>query len=147
FTTQVPGEAVIVVGNPDLRPARGIRIQDNCLTGGGRGVFLIGALADVHITGNLVGNCAVAGLPIQDLAPSSRGLLLANNTMLRCGFAFRLWDYAPYKTYSHGQVELANNIFAEAHYGDLYFALAEKGDKNIHSGDGRALLKLWDIHH
>jgi hypothetical protein len=120
----------------------GIAVRDCRLWGGHRGIHVVGAIARLQLTGNLLWNWDQAAIQFQDLDASARSVLLANNTACDSGSCLRIWDNPPYKKLEAGQVELANNLFFNGEDGDLLFILAEN-NRPVGPGDLTALTKLW----
>src|SRR5207248_289418 len=104
-------DGINIIGRFEKEPASGICIRSNRISNSNRGIFLTGALRDVHVSSNLLVNCPASGVQIEDLSPISRGLLVANNTALGGGSAFRVWNNVPNQDPVGGQVEVANNLF------------------------------------
>jgi serine/threonine-protein kinase len=128
--------------------SRGIRIEDNRILGGNRGILLRRRLGDVHVTGNLVSNCLLTAIEFFDLSGDSRGLLLANNTLFGPNPGFRIWENLPLEKYAAGQVEWCNNLLLGALYNDIGFLVSEDGNTGKWVGArGRELAGLWRFHH
>jgi serine/threonine protein kinase len=140
-------DAISVVGNMDGDPAGGICIRSNRIFSCQHGVNLHGGLRGAHVVGNLIANCLASAVQVEDLSPSSRGLLVANNTAFGGQSAFRVWDTFPYEKPVTGQVEVANNLFFAASYGDVAYILDPGRGGPQSPGNGTALLKLWRFHH
>src|SRR5262249_45374684 len=77
------------VGPGKGAPCRGVLIHSNRISGGQKGILLMGSITDAQVTGNLVWGCSVAGIQIEDPASSSGRTLIANNTIFDSGPAFR----------------------------------------------------------
>jgi hypothetical protein len=140
-------DGIGVIGSLEKEPAGWICIRSNRVFRSQRGINLHGNLRDIHIAGNLVVGCAACGIQLEDLSPSSHGLLVDNNTAFGGQAAFRLWDNVPYEDPVAGQVEVANNLFFAADHCDVAYALDPGMGKLQSAGDGKALVKLWRFHH
>jgi nitrous oxidase accessory protein NosD len=140
-------DGINIVGNLGGDPTAGLCIRSNRITGCARGIILRGSLRDVHVTGNLLANCRDVGVQLEDVAPMSSGLLVANNTAFACASDFRVWDNAPYKEPVAGQVEVVSNLFFDAGLHDLGYVLDPGKEKRPLAGDGKLLLRLWRFHH
>ena len=79
---------------------------------------------------------------MEDLNEGLECVLIANNTIFRCGSGLCLWDNEPYKKYTRGQVEVCNNLLAEAAHGDALFIHGLRGSL-VGPGDGNFLVRLW----
>jgi hypothetical protein len=143
----VSNDGIGVIGNLDGEPAANICLRGNRIVACVRGINLHGALRDIHVTGNLVIKSRDAGLQVENLAPASRGLLIANNTAFTCGNGFRVWDDPPYKAPRPGQVEVANNLLFKAASNDAAYVLSTGKDQEVSPGDGKELLKAWRFRH
>jgi serine/threonine protein kinase len=140
-------DGISVVGSLDREPASGISIRSNRIFNSLHGVNLHGSLREVHVVGNLVVNCLASAIQLEDVSPSSRGLLVANNTAFGGGGAFRIWDYFPYEDPVAGQAEVANNLFFAASRYDVAYVLDPGTGKEQLPGNGKTLLNLWHFHH
>jgi hypothetical protein len=120
----------------------GIQIRQNRVSAAGWGIQIRGAVSRIHVAGNLVWNCGLTGIQLQDLVAGSNQVLIANNTVSQSTAGFRVWDNEPFETHSQGQVEVCNNVLLDAIDVDMGYYQAPKGGKTI-PGDGQALLKLW----
>jgi nitrous oxidase accessory protein NosD len=138
---------ITVAGTLGPDAAGGICIRSNRILGCSHGISLLGALHDVHVTGNIVVKSPFSGLQMGAVAPGSHGLLLANNTAFAGGTGFRVWDNSPYKELQPGQVEIANNLFFAATECDMGFILQDLKNRSQSPGNGEELLKMWRFHH
>jgi hypothetical protein len=134
-------EGIDILGPAAWGLSRNVCLRDNRISGVLRGIAVVGRADAVQVTGNLIWNCGQAGLHIEDLAPTSDHILLANNTAAGCGFACRVWDNKPDLEHRKGQVELMNNLLLDSTEADLSFILVQQGQPA--PGDGEALLGLW----
>jgi hypothetical protein len=137
------------VGQGELVPTSGgIAVRGNRVEEAARGIHMQGALANTHVTGNLVCNCWQQGIGIEDLPAGAAGVLIANNTVFSSGSAFRVWDDPPYEQF--GQVEFRNNLLVEASDGDFLFvrgANAPDRTQGVFPVDGSFLYDLWRFDH
>jgi hypothetical protein len=143
----VSNDGISIDGNLDGEPTANVCIRGNRILACVRGIILRGALRDVHVTSNLAVKSRDAGLQVENLAPGSRGLLIANNTAFACGNGFRVWDDAPYRVPLPGQVEVANNLLFKAISTDVAYVLCPRKDQDVSPGDGKELLKAWRFRH
>jgi serine/threonine protein kinase len=120
----------------------GIQIRQNRISAAGWGVQIQGAVSRIHVVGNVVWNCGLAGIQLQDFAAGSNQVLVANNTVSQCTAGFRVWDNEPFETHVRGQVDICNNILLDAQDIDMGCYQAPKGGQT-RPGDGQALLKVW----
>ena len=138
-------DAILVRGprtsDRGLSRTEGIAIRQNRVADSRRGITLHGGVAHVQVAGNLVWGCADAGLQADDVPADCGPLLFANNTVLKSGAGFRLWDRKPFKTYLSGRVELRNNLLLAASSTDVGYVL-DAGQDSL-AGDGRTLNKAW----
>ncbi len=128
-TLGVVGTAVVVVGEGDPKsPSHGgIALLHNRASGMGRGFILVGPNARVLVAGNLLWNCTMAALHMEDPGEGTRQVLFANNTAFESRTGFRLWNNRLVRP-SPGQVEFASNLFFGAHQNDLHAVLAGPGE-------------------
>ncbi len=126
-------------------PCAGVLVQDNDLYGCEIGISGIGHMSHVHIVGNRIwGGTRFSALQLDDLHPETQDILLANNTVLECVPAFRLWD----NTVKGRDVVLRNNLFLGAPEYDMVFydsggsRTEEKGP-----GDVTQVAAKWQMDH
>ncbi|MBI3464781.1 MAG: protein kinase [Planctomycetes bacterium] len=137
------GWGISVAGAPTARTT-GVSIRDNRVSAGYRGIQLNGAVADIHVTGNIVSGRLHAAIQIVDLDPSSRGILIANNSAFGSQTAFRVWDDPPQQKIEPGQVELRNNLFFDAEEGDMLYFLGIGGGQGAASLEmAQSVASLW----
>jgi len=140
-------DGISVVGSLEQAPAGGICIRSNRIFNCQRGINLHGSLSDIQVVGNLLVNARTANIQIEDLTPLSHGLLVANNTAFGGQNGFRVWNNAPSKDPTAGQVEVVNNLFFAAAHSDVTYVLDPGKGQEQTPGDGQGLLKLWRFHH
>jgi hypothetical protein len=138
-------DGISVISTDRGNPTQGVLLHGNQMHHCERGVLLSGFLRDVHAVGNVVVSSTL-GLQVENLAPASRGLLLANNTVFASPISLRVWDDLPALEHRAGQVEVVNNLFFEPDGPDMCFTQAPRGGPN-RPGDGKALFRLWRFHH
>jgi hypothetical protein len=136
---------IVVSGNPSWGVTRGICVRENSISGVLQGIQLVGSVTSVQLTGNRIWSCREAGIQIEDLALASEHLLLANNTVVGCSCAVRIWENKWDIEHRKGQVEVANNLLADAEHGDMAYYLQQSNQTR--PGNGEALFKLWSCHH
>jgi serine/threonine protein kinase len=88
----------------------GVVVDGNHVEGSLLGMLLGGQAARVQVTSNLVRDCRMAGLQVEDLGDASSNILFANNTVFDSANGFRIWSNTPDPP-RPGQVTLAANIF------------------------------------
>jgi serine/threonine protein kinase len=123
----------------------GVCITSSEVVGCQKGITLEGNVSRVLVAGNLLMNCSLAGLEITFPAAAVDRVLLANNTVLRCGSSFRVWEHAANEKALPGRVALKSNLFLEADFFDLAYILAPHMDKPAKSGDASLLYKTWQF--
>jgi len=138
-------DGIVVLGNPVKGLTRCLCVRNNRISGVNRGIWVWGSMGAGQVMGNLVWNCRQAAIQIEDLAPASEHLLVANNTAVGCVTAFRVWETRSGREHRKGQVEVANNLWLDARLADVGFYLEQPG--RTLPGDSEALLKLWSWHH
>jgi serine/threonine protein kinase len=138
-TIRVGYDGIEVVGStPEARAGR-VVIRDNRIQAL-RGVWLKGALEDVLVAGNVVADCAQAGLQVENWSPGGRGILFANNTIVNCPSTMRAWEDTPVPEYGRGAIELVNNLMrASAGYSIVRL---REGEPLL----GDDLLSQWHFH-
>jgi hypothetical protein len=151
-TVKVKADGIVVFGECDERakPRTGrIAIRENTVLGSWRGLLISGGAADVHLMGNVVRNCKVVGIQIEDPYAGLSGILIANNTVQRNMCGFRVWDYHPFKTLTTGQVRVTNNLLVDNLEGDTYYLCRKDraGNEEQQPGDGKMLIKTWTFAH
>jgi hypothetical protein len=139
-------DGINVSGTGSGELTRGVVLSGNEVHRCFRGIVLSGLFEDVHVVGNVLVGSQAAALHLQNLAPASRGLLVANNTAFSCNSCLRVWDDLPAPEHRAGQVEVVNNLFFDAHAYDVGCVEApQKGE--VRASDGAALLERWRFHH
>src|SRR5262249_16795889 len=108
-------------------------------------ISLNGKIERVAVVGNTICETAMAAIHIQDLPRGSGHILIANNSLFGSQQQlFRVWDYAPFKEYQDGQVELLGNLPFGGTATDFALILdPNQPGKDIHSGDAASLVRLW----
>jgi nitrous oxidase accessory protein NosD len=120
----------------------GVRVLDNRIAGGGRGIWVGGSVARVLVAGNAVWDCMMSGLQVENLNSESRQILLVNNTVRRCATALRVWQESTADPISAGQMEALNNLLLEAVDADVLYVISANN-----RGDARELGRLWRFAH
>ena len=126
-------------------PLRGILVIDNQFTSGLTGVSILGALSDAVVAGNRFLRCRQTGFQMQNFFPETSNLLIANNTLLECGQAFRLLDNGDID--GDKSVRIINNL-SLACDDELDWAVYDSPDPRgagRKPGNGRALHDRWTI--
>ena len=145
---KVPMEGIRVFGpskpGKDATTSHGIALQDNRVFGGFHGLHLGGSIANVQITGNLLWGISCSALTIEDLAPHSRSILIANNTACKSGDGFRIWCNTMDNEFVRGQVEVCANLFLEDEEGDAALFVANKDGSGREAPEtARTAVDLW----
>src|SRR5206468_2945253 len=73
---------------------RRIILRENRIEGCLGGILLIGAVESVQVVGNRISGADEVGIQVENLLATPKNVLLANNTLFNCHYAFRLWDSA-----------------------------------------------------
>jgi nitrous oxidase accessory protein NosD len=122
-----------------------ILIQGNRIEDSGSGIWVMGAVQQVHIVGNRITGASLVGIQFQHLADSAQSLLVANNTVFDSSTPFRLWD----QSVKAKNVELCNNLFlGRPEAADMLFI--DSGGDTFRArgpGDGERVAKAWRIAH
>jgi nitrous oxidase accessory protein NosD len=120
----------------------GVRLRNNLILDAYRGVFLVGQLRRVQATGNRIVGTAKAGIYVEKLLPGAEQILIANNTLLDCREALRLWDRAaPVQG-----IQVRNNLFLAGPGPDfVYYDSGGKPDRERGPGDAKELHAAWRI--
>ena len=106
-------------------------------------IFVFGCVTEVHVTGDRIANTGLSGIQLENLMPGTEEILVANNTLLKCNNAFRLWDDAG-KGGLPRSVRLVNNLTLGCRGADMvYVDSGGKNDIPRGPGDGRSLLTRW----
>jgi hypothetical protein len=74
------------------QPCGQVVIRSNTMVRCKQGVVLRGEVHKVHVVGNRILDAEYCAIDFQDLLPGAADILIANNTMLRCEAAVRIWD-------------------------------------------------------
>jgi hypothetical protein len=86
--------------------------------------MLYGAVHHVHVVGNCIMDSRNGAIPLTDLLPGSTDILVANNTLLRNGYAVGVWDdHSKGKDYLKCKnIRVQNNlVLAPRVPGDMFF--------------------------
>jgi serine/threonine protein kinase/nitrous oxidase accessory protein NosD len=135
-----------VNGEPGI--ARGIILRDNQVSGGQQGLFLSGRLADIFVVGNRIWNCELAGIELRHLGAEAERILIANNSILGEHSCLRVWDRPNHPKRRKGQVEICNNVFAEARLGDAQVVLSPDDKKaDVTEQESADVAANWPFHH
>jgi serine/threonine-protein kinase len=137
---RVSGFAEYTVPDPSAR----VLVRDNQVIDCAGGIWLGGSLRQVQVVGNRIRGVAEFGLQVQNLMAGTEDILIANNTLVRCGAALRFFD-----TGEKGKgVRFCNNLVLGAEKPDLVYV---RGNPNFTdpqgAGDGPALLRAWQFDH
>jgi len=141
----VAGDGITLLGQAE-GVSRAALIRDNHVRKAARGILLQGAIADCHITGNVIKNCSQTGMQIQDPTADSHGILLANNTVYQCFSSLRVWQTPSAEKLIPGQASIRNNLLFDSLYTDLSF-VQQKDSSNQVSGDAAFLYRAWGFDH
>jgi hypothetical protein len=105
----------------------------------GRGINLTGRLERVAVLGNVVRGAVQAGIQLENLADTSAGVLIANNTVLDCLTGLRFWDDEPFVTLRPAQFQVFNNLILDATQFDVGFIRSHKNGE--HQGETEEVTK------
>jgi hypothetical protein len=129
-------------------PSGQMVIHNNTLVGCGNGVYLEGAVNNVHVVGNLIMRCEGGAIDLYDLRADSADILVANNAMLQCDAAVRIFDdHAKGKGFLKCKnIRVQNNLVFKTDYpGDMVFSNHKRGTyEAIYPCDLKALLNSPD---
>jgi hypothetical protein len=142
-TCPVSNDGFAVLGNLSREPTSGLCIRSNRLFNCVRGINLHGSLRDIQVAGNLLVRNRDASIQTEDLDPTSRGILIANNTDFAGGGGFRRWDNDSRTKPTAGQAEVVNNLFFSGTGYDLAFVIRQGGEGDTVAGEGASLRKVW----
>jgi hypothetical protein len=146
---RVPADSGIVLAGPpkddrDSLPSSGIAILENQLSAELKGLVIQGRVERILVAGNRAWSSPQAALQAEDLASSSRMVLLANNTAFESGACFRLWNNDPDERPRRGQVLLFNNLFFDGQEGDLLAIVHRPGGRGDAAPENaRAATARW----
>jgi hypothetical protein len=129
-TSPLPAGHVVIRGNLILSPS-------------GVGIKLENDVRDVHVVGNRVWDAGQVGLFLENLVAKTRGILLANNTVVKCQVACALLAEAPEGT----DIQVRNNLFLSEGRDLLFVKAADGPGKPPRPQDGKALHKAWRMDH
>jgi tRNA A-37 threonylcarbamoyl transferase component Bud32 len=73
-------------------PINHVLLRENTMIGCGNGVRLGGAVHKVHVVGNRIRDNRGGAIELTHLLPGTEDILVANNTMYKCGEAVTIWD-------------------------------------------------------
>jgi serine/threonine protein kinase len=125
-----------------------IWIYENVILGCGQGIALLGDVRHVHVVGNRILGNRIAAIDLVDFLPGATEILVANNSILRCQSALRIWD-----DHDKGQaflkcksIRIQNNLVFQTHFAaDFLFSNHRRGTyKSIGPGDLQSLLTSQD---
>jgi hypothetical protein len=103
------------------KPSGHVVIRNNTLVRCDQGVLLLGAVHNVHVVGNRILDSDHGAIDLIDLLPGAADILVANNTMLRCRAAVRIWDDHDKEDFLKCKnIRVQNNlVFKTDHPGDM----------------------------
>jgi serine/threonine protein kinase len=128
-------------------PCGRIAIRNNQFARCVHAVGLRGACRQLHIVGNRIWNTGSTAIQLDNLVERAEDILIANNTLLECFEALRLWDDQK-KTYRGKHISIRNNLVLGAQQEDMVFT--DSGGDMTHvqgPGDGKSLHDQWQIDH
>jgi hypothetical protein len=120
-----------------------VAVRDSLFVDCYTGARLDGRVLGAQIVGNRFSGAVLSATQFQMLSPDSENIVLANNSIIGCVAAFRLWD----SEVKGKGVRLQNNLVLAGQSPDLYFLEAEKIDMAKGPGDGEAMAKAYDFGH
>src|SRR5262249_20332484 len=106
------------------KTSRRLIIRDNRIEKTAGAILLIGCLEDIQVVGNRIWDTELSGIQFQNLMPGTKGVLIANNTLLNCGIGLRLWeDQARVKDAENWprDVRIHNNLILGSKQSDMLF--------------------------
>jgi hypothetical protein len=107
-----------------------VKVCDNRIVSNQRGITLDGLLRDVAIVGNRVCNCSETAFRISDLSAGSKGILIANNSMMNERISFKVAD----PMVAVEGVTIRDNLI-----------LTERGPDLAYTGEDAKVLAGWKI--
>jgi hypothetical protein len=117
-------------------------VLENTVTNCPLGIGVNGAARGVLVAGNRVSGSALGGLQLALLIGEAGDILVANNSVVDCRAAFRLWD----GEVRGERIEIAGNLFLGSSGPDMVYidsggtVFEVKGP-----GDGRLLEQRWNL--
>jgi len=121
-------------------------LRDNLIVDCDEGIQIKYTVMHTQITGNVVWNCQIVAIDIEDLKSESQGNLIANNTLFDSQALIRVFDYVPYEEHVSGQIAFHNNLLFEATNADMVLLRSTIAHVPV-PADGGPLVKLWDFKH
>ena len=133
--------------NNDYRtffPSNNVLIHDCHIGHCAAGINLAGDIRWVIVAANVIHDCSGYGIQLEQLSDESNEILVANNSMYRCVWPFRIWS----QTFGNGDVEVVGNVSLESGQADWLF-IDSGGDRMtpVGPGDILALSKAWRFTH
>jgi hypothetical protein len=124
------GQGIAVAGSPaPAGPSQGVCVRGNHISGLQEGLQISGYVRDVQVVGNVIHECGITAIDVEDFAADSRNVLLANNTAFASSQVFRIADNEPYEPFHRGQAEVTGNLFFQASSADMLYILFKPGTR------------------
>jgi nitrous oxidase accessory protein NosD len=127
-------------------PCGRILVQNNAIKKCHIGVVAMGAVHDLYVVGNRIEGCTDSGVALVTAFKETRDILIANNTLFENRQGFYLLDDVR-KTEWGERIALRNNLFLASKSDLMFLDTDDTKDQIKADGDGRALLKAWQIDH
>jgi serine/threonine protein kinase len=122
----------------------GVVVYENEVCRAQRGIFIDGDVARVFVAANRVWDCNLAGVQLEDVGPLTREVLIANNSVFRCGSCLRIWNNSKEPRLAARQVRICNNLFFGGLEADVLAVLGKReGDGAVSPTFNAMLLKQW----
>jgi hypothetical protein len=118
-------------------------LRDNYFESCPYGIIVRGAARRIHIVGNRFWGARRLAIQLERLLSPTEGILIANNTIMEGGHAFRLWDSAVRGT----KVRLCNNLVLAAKEPDMVFLDSDNPNTSRGPGDGRSVHRVGQVDH
>ncbi len=123
---------------------RRVIIRDNLLVETERAVIVYGSAQQVHVVGNRIAKAGWVGVQIENLLSGAEDLLVANNTFIDCGSAFRVWN----DDVSGKNVQVRGNLVLNCSNADMLNAdSGGNPQRDRGPGDHKRLHKEWTFSH
>jgi hypothetical protein len=142
------GIIITTAGNPKLERSQRIVLRENRVRGAQRGILLDGPAEQIHIVGNLVWECGLGGIQLQDVWEDSRSILVANNTVTQSGACLRFWQDPGKLILRKDQVHVCGNACVSPEAGDMIAHVGSKTGSGTNSAAfNREIVAKWRFDH
>ena len=129
-------------------PGRAVMVVNNHFASNQNALTIHGEISDSVVAGNTFHRSSEVAVRVVYPFPQTKNLLIANNTMLECTQAFRLWDHG---NIDGTNIRIVNNLCLDSTdplgLDWAYFDCPDPRGKGVKAGDGSALHDHWTIEH